>query len=264
LELDKHNNHLLTWVVSFFDPALPESVLSVGVNAVDGTIRSPRMRSEIINADALGVTIEGTAVTLRVSNLIRAQEHHVWDIPKEPVPPKGLSMEEALSMASESLRDNKEWRLGFISNTGVIQSTLSQNLATGADALIEPDGRAAQWVIEVLSHDCEVLREGEREGYGYDYKVIVCTRADGAVFVESVRKPVFPFPLVASPLPPRIANAYDMARRLAIQSVDVDFQRLSVAVNRRRDGSEWYFRFYDSSRIVARRTVSGDGMRLME
>jgi hypothetical protein len=275
LESDKRNRGLLTWTVAFFDPALTESVRAVGVNAIDGTIRNTSMQTEILNADyiSMHVSDSGRQTTFNMVNQFRAVENHVWDIPEKPVAHDGLRLNDAISMVGEFLTargEQNQWQFSIVSNTGFYETVFADSLRHRGDALIGYDGYAGQWVIEVFSMRFKFKRFGmvfkfrrarQREGYEYEWMQIACTRADGPIEMNR-RRITVEFPLSDSTLPRDIVGGYEAARRLAIHSLGQDYELMSVQLLRRRGGAAWYFRFYDSSEIVAQRLLSGDGMRV--
>ena len=117
----------------------------------------------------------------------------------------------------------------------------------------------------MFSLNPRIVRDDERgEGYEYLHRRIVAHASSGAVESPELWSLVFPFSLSASPLPIALAQKFETARRLALRSTRADVALMSGELRRKVGGAEWYFRFYDSSDIVARRTVSVDGLRLIE
>ncbi len=268
LECDKRYGGFLTWNVSFFDPTLVESVLTVGVDAVTGGIKHPAMRNEILNTDFFHIkpTLENGQLVMSVGNQFRAMRNRVWDIqlPGEEAT-TGLTAGEAIELAGELLGSDPErqWQLAFLSNTGVVNSAVCPHISSPQEGLMKADGTAGQWVVEVYSGEPRAVSDGERKGYVYDYKQILVTRKEGAVAVESVEACGFAVPLSRCPLPHRLLDAYENARALAIRCATVDFLVMSVSLARREGGAEWCFRFYDSKDLLLALRISGDGMRMI-
>jgi hypothetical protein len=50
---------------------------------------------------------------------------------------------------------------------------------------------------------------------------------------------------------------------MELQNVSVEFESMSVALDRPPGGARWRFRFYDTEDIIARVWVSADGTRVI-
>jgi hypothetical protein len=261
LERDKRNGGLLTWSVAFFDPTLAESLLAVGVNAIDGTVRNHSIQAEILNASFTWADRTSTGATFRAPQE-RAIGSREWDIPIQPMAPTGLRLTEAFEMVMNYV-DADSWQIGNVSNTGVTVFALANSVANGRQAMLDHTGHAGQWVIEIYSAQFERLGVRPDEKYGYRWRQIVCTRADGAMEINETKGFALDFPLSDSPLPLYISDAFERARKFAIRTVRQDFLGVSAVLDRRIGGSDWYFRFYDVDDIIARRLISGDGNRLI-
>jgi hypothetical protein len=264
LESDKLHGNSLLWKVSFFDPSLSESVMTVGVDGATGRIKYPAMRAESLNANFMPMQLKDGQIVLSARNQVRAMEGHAWEIGKQGdsfVPRQTAA--DALRLAGAALGDERsDWQFAFLSNTGVVRSVTSK-YRTGADGLMRVDGTAGQWVVEMCGLKGTPITEGDKSGYEYDYRQILVTREEGAVLVHS-GKCVFTVPLSLCPLPPQLSKAYQWALALALRTVSVDFEVLSVAHTRHRGGLRWCFRFYDSEDIVQKIWVAGDGSRVVE
>ncbi|MFI7426675.1 toll/interleukin-1 receptor domain-containing protein [Micromonospora sp. NPDC049836] len=265
LERDKRNGRLPTWTVSIFDPALPESIVTVGVDAATAAVRAPRMRSEMLNAAFFTVHTDNDGnYVISMANQLRAIDNHIWDIPDRQAAPDGLTVAEALAAVQKYMDDlgqSQEWQLAFLSNTGVTDSF--SVAASAAAGLMRPDGRAGQWVIELCGRTGEPVREGDRSGFRYAFKRLICT-PDGLLEDSRIDHLTCTAPLSDSPLPDDVPGALERARDLAISSAGSDFELMSVALRRRTPKVDWYFRFYDDRDIVARVAISGDGYRLAD
>lgn len=159
LECDKRYRELPTWIVSFFDPALADSIVTVGVDATTGRVRHPRMRSEILNANFFPVvssTDGAGGMTFDMGAQLRAIENHIWDIPEAgPAASAELTAREAVGMAEEwlgSWAESQQWQLAFLSNTGVVRTVLSSATQDPEIGLMKPGG-GGQWVMESLPQD---------------------------------------------------------------------------------------------------------------
>jgi hypothetical protein len=266
LECDKRSWQLPTWVIAFFDPTLTESVLAVGVNALTGAIRHPRMRTEILNADFFSVREDSATgdVTISVANQLRAMQDHVWDIPEETTTrPADLTAGDAIAMATELLGrggDADSWQICFLSNTGVTARLLSPDITSPQAGLMKRDGRAGQWVVEVCGLKPVQVTENGRHGYAYPLRRILCTAA-AATATETPERLILPAPLTPRLQHATFAQAGEHARALAIQAADTDFLLMSALLNRAL--GHWLFRFYDARDIIARVTISEDGQRLI-
>jgi hypothetical protein len=268
LESDREHGNAVLWTISFFDQSLTESVLTVGVDAVTGTVRYPAMRAALLNADFVTIKVdeEGRIVS-SIANQFRAMEHHAWDIPLPGDGPSArVTAAEAFRLAVAHLGDDgQHWQLGFLSNTGVIQTTDKPRLPVH-EALMRADGTAGQWVVELCGTTATPVMEGTRSGFEYDYRVLLIT----AGVVETITATdtcAMTTPLARSPLPPRFGNAirdiYEDAHALALQNAGVEFELMSVALDRPPGGARWRFRFYGGEEIVARVWISADGTRVI-
>lgn len=268
LECDKRYRELPTWTVAFFDPTLSESVATVGVNAVTGVVRHPRMRTEILNADFFGTRLDAEGnVVLSVANQFKAMENHIWDITTSGDPlPFRLTAAEALEMAVELLDSEggaEHWQVAYLSNTGVVSTALSPRMSSPEAGLMKRGGGAGQWVVEVCGTSATLVRESGREGYHYPYHRILCTRADGAVMTGDTDGLILTAALTRTPLAQDFLACYDRARRFAVQVAAVDFTVMSVALQRTPPEATWHFRFYGAEDILTMVTVSVDGQRLV-
>lgn len=265
LECDKRNRLLLTWTVAFFDPTVSESIHTVGVDAVTGAVSSSRMRSEILNAAFMTSRLDPDGnIVVSMANQLRAMSNHVWDEPVSRPAPTTLSARDALAKAEEYLRGQphpQAWQLGFLSTTGVT-TTAAAPADHGSERLMRHDGTAGQWVVEVFGMTPTVVRDGERVGYSYPFRSMLCTR-DGVVPADTRDTLILTAPLSDTPLPDDLFDAHERARTLAIASIGKDFAAMSVVLRRSRPAAHWYFRFYDDTDIIAKVSVSGDGHRLM-
>jgi hypothetical protein len=264
LERDKRNRLLPTWSVSVFEPALSESIVTVGVDAATGKVRTRRMRTETLNAAFFTVHLDdddNDNYVVSIANQLRAIDNHIWDIAERDVTPDGLTAAEAIAMVQKHLDDPSRWQLAHISNTGVTETIAFA--ASGEVGLMGPDGRAGQWVVELCGLTSEPVREGNRTGFGYAFKRLICM-PDGLREDNRTTRLILTAPLSESPLPGDALAAFERARDLAISSAATDFQRMSVALRRRTPEADWIFRFYDDRDIVARVAITGDGYRWAE
>lgn len=264
LEADRVHGNAVLWKVSFFDPSLAESVLTVGVNAVTGEVKYPAMRSEILNANFMHIGERDGQIVLSIQNQIRAMAGHSWDIaaPGDSFKPR-LTAADAMRLTASLLGNEPgTWQLAFLSNTGVMKSVVSGSGPT--DRLMRVDGTAGQWVVEVCGTTATQVSDGTRTGFEYDFRRILVTREEGAAIVDSPGKCVFTVPLSRCPGPPDFLGAYEEALALALRTVSVDFEELSVAHTRPSTGLQWCFRFYDTEDIVQTIWVEGDGTRVVK
>jgi len=269
LECDKRYWEMPTWIVSFFDPTLAESVLTVGVDAITGIVRHPRMRSEILNAAFTSVHSDEVTggVTLNLRNQMRAMQNHIWDIPRDGAPaPDGLTAAEALEMAQDLLQSTAEphrWQIAFLSSLGVVNHVQSPDIPRQEIGLMKRGGRAGQWVIELFGSDQDAPWNNDHQGYLYPFRQILCTRARGAVDIGANRTLVFDTSLSRSPLPHNLLDAYEKARILAIKTAVTDFVVMSVTTIRMSPEATWKFLFHGADGISFIVTVSGDGNRVL-
>lgn len=270
LERDKRSNGALLWKVSLFDPTLTSALLTVGIDATTGEVVIPSMRPETLNGDFFSMRHDAQSDTFTIDahNQLRAISSRVWDLKNEDdysVP--GLSAHQALTMTSELLQaqeGNRSWQLGFVSNTGVADTAISEELHSASEGLLRTTGLAGQWVVEVFGHESAKVRDGHRVGYRYDFRQIVCTRDHGATFAGQRTQLILEVPLEESPLPPDVLQGLERARKSVIAGASTSFEVMSVAMRRRRGRTEWFFRLYDSNSIVQKVTYSGDGQWVVQ
>src|SRR5205807_7528177 len=122
-------------------------------------------------------------------------------------------------------------------------SAVSPNLSP-AERLMRADGTAGQWVIEIFSVTATPITEGDRSGFDYDMRQLLVT-SEVVAITEPAGRCALTVPLHRCPLPRDVREAYENARLLAIQSVPLEFESLSVALARPPGEAEWHFRFYD-------------------
>lgn len=256
LEADAQHGNSVLWKVSFFDSSLTDSVLTVGVDAASGSVKYQAMQGEIFNANFLHVgRNDNEDIILSIGNQLRALE--TWGKNSRP------SIRDALRLATDAVRaDAAAWQLAYISTTGVLDTVPSPKVM-GGDRLMRADGTAGQWVVEMCGLTPTEVTDGARSGYEYELRQVIVT-AEGAEIVEGSDRQVFTVPLHRCPMPLELAKGFDAALALALRSVAVDFEVLSVAHSRPPSGLAWYFRFYDHEEIVAKMWIAGDGSRVID
>jgi len=272
LERDKRHQGELIWKISFFDPTLNESVLTVGVDpAPGGAVKYPAMKTELLNVHIFHLSEVEGKFDINMEALPNALERRDWDLgyPWESKA-KYRSARDAVRMVERFLGQNapRPWQLAFLSNTGVVESVVAPGIAGPADCLLHPDGTAGQWVVEVCGEKPKTVfretAEGCETGYQYDYKRLLVTQHGVSEAADSPQTCTFTVPLSECPLPQDILEAYENALQLALRSATVDYQLLSVAMDRPKGGAQWRFRFYDAEDILQVMCVSGDGSRVLE
>lgn len=182
---DKTNFELPTWRVSFFDPTLAESCLTVGIDPSNGKVRDRVLRSETLNSQLMPKSIDNDGnYKLNVSPLMRAIAARPQDIPDDPTDPSWqLTAREAMMMVASTLGSGHDWQIGFLSNTGVPRIVTSPDIRGASDGLLKRTGRAGQWVVDLFSLSSEPVTDGTTSGTAYRWKQFVCTRKSGAVDV---------------------------------------------------------------------------------
>ena len=266
LECDKRLNHALLWKVSFFDVALSEAVLTVGIDARDGAVRYPAVRSEVLNANLLQMSLhEDGKLQLSMANQISLLNSRVWDIaaPGE-IPSQRPTAADALRRTSALLAgEASRWQLAFLSNTGVVEPVRTPGM-TAYDFLTRIDGTAGQWVVELCSIRSTPVTEGDRSGFEYSFRQVVVSRDKPAELVAPSRPLRLTAGLFASPLPDQLMAGYDAARVLAQRMCAEDFDVFAVALERPSGAPRWLFRFYGDRALVAQIRVSIDGSAILE
>jgi hypothetical protein len=259
LERDKHTRGIPTWKISFFDPALTKSVLSVGVDPRTGAIRDLQLPSDFLNARHLATRIDEETgnIILSAATLFSALKTKIWGLPE-----RGLTAAEATAMAYSLLAEREpsdRWQPAFLSNTGVVRPAISPVLGSAGKALMHHDGTAGQWVVEMCGLDAIRITKDGQTGYRYDYRRIVCSSRGTIVESENDQFLFLTSPLSASPVPDDWLEACDRARKTAARAVTAPYALVSVALERPPSGANWFLRFYGGGKIVAQASVSADG-----
>ncbi|WP_410594024.1 toll/interleukin-1 receptor domain-containing protein [Amycolatopsis sp. lyj-23] len=263
LERDKRVGNRPTWIVAFFDPTLTESVRAVAVDAGTGEVLDQDARTELLNADFTSMRPrDDGGFTISVAHQLRAIDRHIWDIPER------LTAGDAMAKASELLAARygaRTWLLGFLSNTGVVESFAAPDISSRTDALMNSAGRAGQWVIEVFGLEETPVSENGRTGAAYDYKRILCTAGSGATEQPAADRLTLSTRLSATPLPApdQLLEAAERARQRAVRQTTEPHTSVSVALSRTPPEASWIFRFYRGDDLVARIEVSIDGTRVI-
>ncbi|MCX4738116.1 toll/interleukin-1 receptor domain-containing protein [Streptomyces antibioticus] len=265
LERDKHARGFPTWTISFFDPALSESVLTIGVDSGTGAIRDLELPSQVLNARQIAIRVDEETgdIVLNAATLFNAMRSKVWDLPSP-----GLTAAEAVRMALSFLAErepsDRRWQLAFLSNTGVVQTVAKPELNNATNALMHRDGTAGQWVVEMCGLGFTRTIEDGNTRYRYNFRQIVCTSQGATLQNEDDQGLTLTSPLSASPLPDDWLDACDRARKAAIHAVEVPYALLSVRLDRPSSGAYWFFRFYGADEIVAKVVVSTDGKHILQ
>jgi len=264
LEVDRSHGNSALWSVSFFDVALAQSVLTVGVDAAKGRIQYPQMRPEILNANFMNASMQDGKVVVSIANQMRAIDRHAWHIAAPGEPYKSYpTAADALRLTKELLGDEmNHWQLAFLSNTGVVEAVVSR-YGMSCDRLMKTDGSAGQWVVELCGATGTPVSDGKRTGFEYAFRRLLVTPEDGAVINGPDLQLALTTPLHSCPLPPKLLDAYEDACDLAMRSVEVEFEAMSVALARASSGAQWAFRFYGVSDVVEKILVTGDGKRVL-
>jgi len=171
-----------------------------------------------------------------------------------------ISIEETLKSVWEKV-DASEWGIAFISNTGVTQSFTAEGINNPTDALLSPDGKAGQWVVELYQDKPEPFSDGAREGISYPFQPVVVTSKTASLMPESTIQ----VPAQLMPLKDEYIEAFPQALELSIENVDINYDRISALSNVIATGEcNWVFRFYDvtTQQITALVLVSGDGQTI--
>jgi hypothetical protein len=266
LEHDKIYEEKLIWKVSFFDFTMAESAFTLGIDAITGNVKYPKMNSEVLNVNFFHVKKENEKFIVSMNRQLNAIDSRVWDIPdmRKSVQ-QGLTAAEAMKIASEFLIscEYQQWQFGFISNTGVLEPLVSPIFTRTEEGLMSHNGKAGQWVIEVYTGEPKRIVEGEKKGYAYEFRQILITSNGGLQFSELPFIGKFTSPLSQIPQLPQLLMEYECARNLAISSIQPNFFIMSVALGRYTSGTEWKFRFYYPNDTFLRVRVTGDGTKVI-
>ncbi len=172
----------------------------------------------------------------------------------------GISITESLIKIWEEV-DASEWEIAFISNTGVTQSYTAEGISNPMEALLSPDGKAGQWVVELYKDEPETFSDGEREGIGYPFQPVLVTSQKASLMPETI----LGVPAQLMPLKKEYIEAFPQALELSIDNVNINYDRISALSNVMATGEcNWVFRFYDIStrQLTALVLVSGDGQTI--
>lgn len=220
LERDKRDGGRPLWKVALFDPAVTESIAAVGVDAETGAVLHPSMRGEVLNANFLSMRVNKRdgGYSLSVANQQRAMETRIWDIPEA-----GLTAAKAIVLADEKLRKadpDRKWQVAFLSNTGVANVALSPDNTSGDMGLMNRNGVAGQWVLEVCGLESTPVSDGARSGERYEYRQVVCGRGTRAEITNASPTLSLTAPLDRTPVPAvaELLDGLERARTLAIET----------------------------------------------
>lgn len=173
---------------------------------------------------------------------------------------KGITITEALEKVWQEV-DSSEWEVAFISNTGATQSYTAKGIRGPMEALLSPDGKAGQWVVELYKDEPEAISEGEREGIGYPFQSVLVTSKS----VDFMPETTLMVPDKLMRLESEYIESFPQALKLAVESLNISYDRISALSSVIEIGEcDWIFRFYDTSKqqIVALVLVSGDGQNV--
>lgn len=156
--------------------------------------------------------------------------------------------------------NNSEWKIAFLSNTGVTSSVSSNHFSSADKALMLPNGQAGQWILEYFRDSPIILSD---EGRSYPFRRMLVTSNGASELPESnlsVRNKI-------EELDSEFLKKIDLARELAISKNDKQFDVISAYSDVRSNGAcFWKFRFYDlqNGNIVNKICISSDGISVCE
>lgn len=171
-------------------------------------------------------------------------------------------IQEAIKKAQE--KAGKEWKIILISNTGVSQSVTAEGIESAEEALMSKDGKAGQWVVELIKDPPKSIKAENPEGKmvdanEYEFKVISVTKKAGASELPestmTLPKPQTPIVITENHI-----NAFDKALKLAQANTKEKYELLSATYHK----GNWIFKFYGKEDVVAGIEISGDGTKTGE
>lgn len=173
--------------------------------------------------------------------------------------PVKISAAEAIQKAKNSGKTSG-WQIAMLSNTGVTSAATSNEIDSPEAGLMNPDGKAGQWVIEYFKDNPKSVSEGGRTGKSYPFLRLIVT----ANSVSQLPSDDITVPTKLVDLKQQYISALDTARQTAISGTKSKFDVMSVESSVKSDGNtSWEFRFYDTNagEVTDNITVSGDGKR---
>lgn len=172
-----------------------------------------------------------------------------------------LSAVEAITKAREQ-SPGASWKVANISNNGVARS-VAENLARPEDGgMIQAEGRAHHWVVELYQDTPKPFVDEGRRGLEYPFKVLSVTPEDVMQIGDdrmSTKKSI-------APVTERHLQGLERAHQRALRQVKAHYDVYSVASWIESGGrGHWLFRFYDMKHhdVTAMLQFSGDG-RVLE
>lgn len=260
------------WTIAIVDATAEVAAESVGVDASGLSVVVSFVGESLVSHGLRGQGNDDGPLTLDVLGHLRVTEQF-WRLRDEST--RGLERitgTEALDEVERFLRREADsrWRsplVAALSNTGVLQAKQTSAMLRSADeALMDPTGRARQWVVElILTDEAEVQRrvhEGVVE-LGYPYRKFMVTERGHlqAQPPEGTGLMPFRFAVEDRRTIPETARAYEAAVLAAFRMAPADFHWFSASLVRLKSGQFWYFRFYDRADIVRKVTVTDDDAR---
>jgi hypothetical protein len=176
--------------------------------------------------------------------------------------PPRLSAALAVTMGRNAIPGN-EWKLAFLSNTGVTDSATSKKFNSPAPALMQSDGTAGQWVLEYFKDTPTPVEHDGQKGQSYPVRRLIVTIGETSELPEAS----LGVPTKLAPLSDACLAGIDPGRKRALAQNKAAFDVMSAASNVKSSGEcSWTFTFYNlkSGGPVNRITVSGDGKTVMQ
>lgn len=175
----------------------------------------------------------------------------------------GITADRAVQLATR-FADNKHWRLGFLSNTGVTCSVLSEELEHLQDAFMLRDGSAGQWIVEFFRRTPYAITVNDSDRSFHCIRSVIAT-AHG---VTTLPDSGFVYSGIVRPLELKWVRGLDAAFQFTLRRMHRPFDGASVTSRVASGGKcSWNFSFYLCKRrsahtipgLVARASVSMDG-----
>ena len=169
-------------------------------------------------------------------------------------PSTRVSIGDALQTARLAMASTPDYKLAFVSNTGVTQSVRAQELSGPADALMDKSGRAGQWVFEFYRDTPTPATNGGKRGFRYPFQIVLVSGARASQLPDSTMGVPKALAELSAARVKSVAALF--ARAAGKQKIHFDVASVASFINSDGDCT-WTFRFYDlkSGEIAAKELV---------
>ena len=145
------------------------------------------------------------------------------------------------------------WQLGLVSNTGVSQTVQGQS-GSGVAALLNPEGKAGQWVFEFFSNTPRPIVDAGRKGFAYPFRIVLVDQGKANALPDSTLNVPSRFTL----LPDAALRGIGPGEKAAVAKLGRSVVAASVASGQTAGKpTQWVFRLYTKASGEGSPTVIG-------